>query len=244
MGFILIDRKLSEHWLWNTEKFDKAHAWLDLILLANYVDKKKFYKGEIITCKRGDVNLSVKELASRWGWNWRTAKNFLNALANDGMITAEYTTKRTTITLINYDKYQFDATGVHNEMQNTVHNEVQNRVHITKEIKEVKEKEIKNIYGTYQHVRLTKDQFDKLVSDYGEQETLDAVTFLDEYIEMKGYKAKNHNLALRKWVFDAVKEEKRRKNGQPQPKKNANAGMQTHSYDFAALEEEAFGGKP
>ena len=63
---------------------------------------------------------------------------------------------------------------------------------------------------------------------------------------MKGYKAKNHNLALRKWVFDAVKESKQRKGNQqlikPKPNKFAN-GMDSHGYDFSKLEEEAFGKK-
>jgi hypothetical protein len=34
------------------------------------------------------------------------------------------------------------------------------------------------------------------------------ITCLDEYIEKKGYKAKNHYLRIKKWVVDAVKERK------------------------------------
>lgn len=30
---------------------------------------------------------------------------------------------------------------------------------------------------------------------------------------MKGYKAKNHNLAMRKWVFDAVERERKKNAG-------------------------------
>ena len=30
---------------------------------------------------------------------------------------------------------------------------------------------------------------------------------------MKGYKAKNHNLAMRKWVFDAVERDKKKNAG-------------------------------
>ena len=36
--------------------------------------------------------------------------------------------------------------------------------------------------------------------------TVKAVDFLDAYIEEKGYKSKSHNLAIRRWVMDAVKE--------------------------------------
>ena len=67
-------------------------------------------------------------------------------------------------------------------------------------------KPIKHKRGEYSHVLLTDDQEQKLIDEYGEILTAKAITFLDEYIEMKGYKAKNHYLAIKKWVIDAVKE--------------------------------------
>ena len=33
---------------------------------------------------------------------------------------------------------------------------------------------------------------------------------MDEYIEMKGYSVKSHYLAIRKWVINAVKEQRAR----------------------------------
>lgn len=60
--------------------------------------------------------------------------------------------------------------------------------------------------GEYGHVLLTDEQEDKLIEEYGEIVTAKAIVILDEYIEMKGYKAKNHYLAIKKWVIDAVKE--------------------------------------
>ena len=49
-------------------------------------------------------------------------------------------------------------------------------------------------------------EYQKLCADYTESLTKKAITYLDEYIEMKGVKYKSHNMAMRKWVFDAVKE--------------------------------------
>lgn len=81
------------------------------------------------------------------------------------------------------------------------------------EYKEDKEgdKEEKNIYGEYKHVRLTDTEFNRLMNEYGETETLEAIKYLDEYIEMKGYKAKSHYLCIKKWVFDAIKRDKPKK---------------------------------
>ena len=67
-------------------------------------------------------------------------------------------------------------------------------------------KPTKHKHGEYSHVLLTEDQEQKLIDEYGKIVTAKAITFLDEYIEMKGYKAKNHYLAIKKWVIDAVKE--------------------------------------
>ena len=65
---------------------------------------------------------------------------------------------------------------------------------------------IKHKYGEYKHVLLTNKEFETLIETYGEEETKQLITYLDEYIEMKGYKAKSHYLCIKKWVVKAVKE--------------------------------------
>jgi DNA-binding PadR family transcriptional regulator len=57
----------------------------------------------------------------------------------------------------------------------------------------------KHKHGEYKHVILTSDEYQKLCEEWGEQEVLRMIKILDEGIETKGYKYKNHNLALRKW---------------------------------------------
>lgn len=71
-----------------------------------------------------------------------------------------------------------------------------------------KAKPKKHKYGEYNNVLLTDTEYTKLCQEYGDMETLDAIKYLDEYIEMKGSKYKSHNLVLKKWVFDAVKEKR------------------------------------
>lgn len=83
-------------------------------------------------------------------------------------------------------------------------------IEIEKDIEIKKEKDIKHKYGDYQHVLLTDKQLEKLKQEYSNYEEL--IKYLDEYIEMKKYKASNHYLAIKKWVINAVEEEKIRKN--------------------------------
>ena len=67
-----------------------------------------------------------------------------------------------------------------------------------------KEKEPKIKFGEYQNVKLTMKEYDKLANDLTTTVRDECIKFLDAYIEEKGYKSKSHNLAIRRWVVDAV----------------------------------------
>ena len=70
------------------------------------------------------------------------------------------------------------------------------------ELQEPKE-DSKHKYGEYKNVLLTTAEYEKLLAmENGER----AIEHLSNHIKMKGYKAKSHYLAIRNWVFDAVKE--------------------------------------
>lgn len=94
----------------------------------------------------------------------------------------------------------------------------------------------KKKYGEYKHVLLTDDEYYRLDVDYGQDMRNKAIKFLDEYIEEKGNKYKSHNMAIRRWVIDAVKERERKsKSGSSNNKFNQ---MIKSNYDFDAIEKE------
>lgn len=66
-------------------------------------------------------------------------------------------------------------------------------------------KNTKHKYGEYQHVRLTDDEFKRLLADYGEGKLNKCVQILDEYCEQSGKTYKNYNLVLRGWVQEEFK---------------------------------------
>ena len=72
--------------------------------------------------------------------------------------------------------------------------------------KNASDKPVKHKYGEYQKVLLTDSEYKKLAEDFGADLRDKSISFLDAYIEEKGYKSKSHNLAIRRWVIDAVKE--------------------------------------
>ena len=80
-------------------------------------------------------------------------------------------------------------------------NKKDNRV-IGEEEKKDTAKASKHKYGEYKNVLLKDEELQTLQKKYTNWQ--DLITYLDEYIEMKGYKAKSHYLAINKWVVEAV----------------------------------------
>jgi len=87
----------------------------------------------------------------------------------------------------------------------------------------------KHKHGEYKHVLLTSDEYLRLCEEWGEPELLRMIKELDEGIEAKGYKYKNHNLTIREW--------KKNSRGTPIPKQEekrilhcAKCGVQLNNY--------------
>lgn len=110
MGYIKLERKLFESSLWTSEPFTRGQAWVDLIAMANFADRDRFYKGTVQHVERGQVVTSTRTLAERWGWSKKKVSGFLRALERAQMVTRDGTTKWTTLTLVNYGLYQDKGT--------------------------------------------------------------------------------------------------------------------------------------
>ena len=105
-GYIYLDRKIRDHWIWDLEPYSKGQAWVDLILSANHKDNKFPFNGKPMLVKRGSFVTSIRKLASKWGWSKDKVAHFLDVLEEDGMLTQLRDSKKTLISVINYDFYQ------------------------------------------------------------------------------------------------------------------------------------------
>lgn len=103
-GWIKLNRKIQDHWIWSDHEF--AFAWIDLLLMVNHEDKKILVNKKPVVIKRGQTLTSVMKLAKRWGWGRDRVYRFLNALECDNMLTRNGTPNGTTLTIVNYRKFQ------------------------------------------------------------------------------------------------------------------------------------------
>lgn len=224
-GWIKIHRKIL-NWEWYTDVNTKV-VFLHLLLKANHEEKN--YKGNIIGV--GECLTSVASLSRELNLSTKQVRTALNHLKKGNEVASRTANGEASgasiIKLCNYALYQYidddegqavgQTTGTENGKQRANEWQVKGKQRATpKEYKECnneKNEKKKEIYGEYQHVLLTDKERDRLFKDYGELETMDAIKYLDEYLESHQKKIKeytNHNLVLRNWVFNAVKEQKQR----------------------------------
>lgn len=106
IGWIKLHRKIQDCFIWNDKPYDKARAWIDLLLLAMHRDKKLLIDGNVVVIERGSFMTSRLKLANRWGWSIKKVDSYLTMLENEKMVTTVRTPKGTTLTIVNYDDYQ------------------------------------------------------------------------------------------------------------------------------------------
>lgn len=109
-NYVPVNRKLFEHSLWCEERpFSKFEAWLDLIRRARFEDgeAKALIGGKLIKWDRGELPVSLRYLADKWGWSKNKVDDFIKMLEIDQMITkrTQEGTSQSILKLCNYDSY-------------------------------------------------------------------------------------------------------------------------------------------
>jgi hypothetical protein len=110
-GWIRLHRKIQNNPNYFREAFCRNMAWVDLLLLAQHKESHERIRGVRFKTERGQVGLSLVELAKRWRWSRSKVFRFLNELEMDGQIEQQKTNVTTLISIVNYDTYQTNDTA-------------------------------------------------------------------------------------------------------------------------------------
>lgn len=138
-GWVALHRKLWESDIWKSRKpFDERSAWIDLLLMAEFEDRDKAKRGQILT--------SYGELANRWHWGKSKVYRFLHHLENEKCIeisrsesgTANGTANGTVLTIEKYALYQDVWNGKRNEKRK--HNNNINNIHAPDRVRTLPER--------------------------------------------------------------------------------------------------------
>lgn len=112
-GFYLMHRG----WLDNPafggkrEPFCRRSAWAWLIEHAAYQEHDILVAGKLQLMARGQLYVSLRQVAKQWGWGHEKCRRFFQTLAECAMIDTSVETGQYLITICNYEKYQVSATN-------------------------------------------------------------------------------------------------------------------------------------
>jgi hypothetical protein len=104
-GFITMQRAVFDHPLFQGDS-SRLGAWLWLVGKACWKPTPFNIQGKTITLDRGQLCVSIRSLASEWGWSKSAVDRFITRLKTETMIEAEAGHGRLVITICNYSKYQ------------------------------------------------------------------------------------------------------------------------------------------
>lgn len=110
-GWIKVWRKIFEHPFYiERRSFSRLEVWLDLLLLANHKDHSFLFGGTVVDAARGDVVTSELHLMERWRWSKSKVRRYIKNLEDERMVIKKADSKKTTISIINYEIYQGNET--------------------------------------------------------------------------------------------------------------------------------------
>jgi hypothetical protein len=201
-GWIKIHRKMMEHWIYQNSHY--FHWWTDLLMNANFEDKKILIKGNLYDCKRGQSLYSLDTWAKRWKVDKSKVRRFLQLLQNDGMIVIENVSVSTRLTICKYECYQDERNADETEVKRK-RNADETQMTPTKELKKDKnEKNEKNVYRKILHLEITRAEVDKLIADGYTIDQIDDI--LDRAENWKGIANKRSlYLTAKNWLSADIK---------------------------------------
>lgn len=224
-GWIRLHRKLM-----TSDTFSRLTAVQKLIAIyiilnANHADGVWYdkYKNIEVEIKRGQLVTSRKKIASEWFQNDKDVSEMkirtcLDKLERIGFLTKSSTSDYTLITVLNYEVYQGSDTD-DNQEDNQVLTKSQpslnqaittnkNDKNVKNDKKNIKKDIIPKI-DFAEFVKLTQNEFDKLVEIHGEDRTKRMIEILDNYKGANNKKYASDYRAILNWVVTRVGEEEK-----------------------------------
>lgn len=137
-GWIKLQRRIQSHWLYQEKRvFSRYEAWLDLLMMANHKENKILIDSKLETVKPGQIITSIRKLCDRFSWSNTKVNSFLKLLQQDEMIAFKSDTKKTVISIVNYEVYHNEETEETSQKHNGNTSEAYQK-HTNKNVKNVK----------------------------------------------------------------------------------------------------------
>lgn len=111
-GWIKIYQEMEDHWIWSNPKY--LHAWVYMLLRANYQPTKVLIGSTLVQLKRGEFITSIQNFSGDTHLSIQETRTFWALCQRDKMIAKKSTSKLTKVTVCEYERYQ---DGQHTQQQ-------------------------------------------------------------------------------------------------------------------------------
>lgn len=190
--YIKLARSLLEKPIMQNSRL--LHVWVWCLLKATRFEREdtiglqkiKLLPGQFVT---GRLSAS-EQLKIKPSTLWK----ILKWLESNESVTIQSNNKFSLITVVNYELYQVEL-GKSDSKNNS--NVTTNGQQSDTNNKDKKDKNIKHIYAKY--VRMTEDEYQKLVDRFGEKVAKEKIETLNEYKGSKGKKYADDYLTILSW---------------------------------------------
>lgn len=118
-GYVFVWRKLQDHPLWKKKPWSEGQLWADLIMSAVWEQEGRdiTVRGQVIHLNRGQVAISLREMAEKAGWTVRACRTTHAKWKSDTQIDTRTGKVTSIISITNYDQYQ--PGGTPNDTRNS-----------------------------------------------------------------------------------------------------------------------------
>lgn len=206
-GYIKLWRKITESSFYQNSYC--VHLALHLVITANHKETKFLFNKQEMELQRGQRVCGRHKLSLETGISQRSIRTSLEILSNIGFLTIKSTNRFSVITILKYEDYQSqeEIYCQPNDQQVTNKRPTSDQQMTTsKELRRMKknEEEEQTVPAEPKEkhlscVYLTKEEHEKLLIKFGQEETDKWIYELNNGIMSKGYKYKSHYHTILKW---------------------------------------------
>jgi len=189
VGYLKLWRELYLKPIWTDSTPEQKVILVTLLGMANFSDREWEWQGKSFKAQKGQFVTSLNSIVKNAGKGITVMKvrTSLDRFEKYGFLTSETTNKNRLITIANWELYQSDNKNITSKLTGT-QQAVNKQLTTKEEGKEVK-KDKKDIYIVSQHLFMAKEEYDKLVSQYGKTAVDNKVEYSRNYAKLKNYKS-------------------------------------------------------
>ena len=230
-GYVKIYRAMLDHPV-VTKDAETWAVWSYILLSATHKPKDVLFGGKRITLKPGQLLTGRNKIAEKFNISSSKVQRILKTLESEQQIEQQMGAKNRVITVKNWCKYQLTE-QVSEQQVNSKWTASEQQVNTYKNKKKYKnisppvDPPLKREYGEFKKVKLTDNEYERLVQRLGKDETGKYIVRLDGWLA-EGNTKKNHYATILNWV---------RKDAEKKAEKAAEKQPASRSYSLTDIEQ-------